>query len=118
MDATPNRGSVLNIEHLHARVLAPLEHPRLESLGDKSQEHLAAELPGALAARLGTYFSSLDPSLWFLRRLDFQLDLPLDGVSRTRSAAWASPFVHALDRALNDTGNPELIHFPSEAAYL
>jgi len=118
MDATPNRGSVLNIEHLHARVLAPLEHPCLESLGDKSQEHLAAELPGALAARLGTYFSSGDPSLWFLRRLDFQLDLPFDGVSRTRSAAWASPFVRALDRALSYTGNPELIHFPSEAAYL
>jgi len=119
MEDTSERPSILRVERFHAHVLAPSDHPSLETLRLQMQQRLSADLSESLATHLAHHLGAEDPSLWFLRRLRFSLDVGLDCDRDVSVAAWASHFSGALRDVLqSDPDDSEAVHFPSEAVYL
>lgn len=119
MDSGVDAGSALRIARMRSQYLVAGEHPDPPRLRAWLDDTVRRDLPGALAARLSVIGSETDPGLWFVRRLELELNVN-GGWNRDQvAAAWAGQLMRALAQELQEpsaTGN--VMWFPDRAAYL
>lgn len=118
MPASQQTGSSLHVDHFRAQYLIASDHPAPQSVKQRLDDALSKNLADSLRVALSSWFSDDDPSIWFVRQLDINLDLNLDWNPEQVGKTWANQLVRKLSRDLKEDSAHGIIRFPNRAAYL
>jgi hypothetical protein len=118
MPASQQTGSSLHVDHIRAQYLIASDHPAPQSVKQRLDDALSKNLADSLRVALSSWFSDDDPSIWFVRQLDVNLDLNLDWNPEQVGKTWATQLVRKLSRDLKEDSAHGIIRFPNRAAYL
>jgi hypothetical protein len=111
--------SRLEIRRFHAEYLVSRDHPGPERLKSRLDDAVTHALAENLAGVLSRCFSDSDPTVWFIRRLNFAIDTNAVWDAQPLSRAWARELGANLHATLQDGPDGEnVLRFPNRAAYL
>ena len=117
---TASRGR-LNVRHFHADYLVPAGHPAPERVRWRLDEAVRRNLADTLRAALAPWLEREDESVWFVRRVEVDLDVNA-GWDRQRIAKeWttqiAQTLAHVVAVGRNGSG-AGVVWFPNRTTYL
>jgi len=111
-------GSSLHVDHFRARYLIASDHPAPRTVKQRLDDALSKTLPESLRVALSSWLSDDDPSIWFIRELNVNVDLNLDWNPDQVGKTWATQLVCKLATDLKEDNAHGIVRFPSRAAYL
>jgi hypothetical protein len=107
------------IERLSCQYLVPGDQPVLEALKVKLDSAIQDRLTRELATLLSRALTVADEGMWFIRRIEVNLDLNVAWESERLARLWALSIVRSLASILQADGNgSSALYFPSRSAYL
>ena len=118
MNIDADSKSVLRINQMLSEYLVSSDHPAPEKLRAKLDETTNKHLPAMLARMLTTSFGT-DQSLWFIRRMELEVDVNVVWDPDRVALSTGSQLARHLALDLQGTGDGEnVLWFPDRAAYL
>ena len=117
MYATAADKSTLRVGRFRAQYLVPSDHHAPESIKNALDETVRKAVPAAVGFALSSCFSDNDSSVWFIRKLELDLDLNAGWDAQRQARAWAVRFARSLSWDLRNEGNG-IIRFASRSAHL
>jgi hypothetical protein len=110
----------LVLERMRCTYWVPSGHPSPESVRARLDPLLAERVPTACARLLRDQWDEDDPSIWYVRNVEVELDLDMDVADDERLArAWAESLAAALMRRMAaGTDRDDMVRFPDAASYL
>jgi hypothetical protein len=111
-------GSSLHVDHFRAQYLIASDHPAPKTVKQRLDDAISKTLPDSLRVALSSWLSDDDPSIWFVREMNVNLDLNLDWNTDQVGKTWATQLVRKLASDLKEDNAHGIIRFPNRAAYL
>jgi hypothetical protein len=109
----------LNVRCLKSRYLVSSDHPYPEKVRSSLDEAAAKSLPFVLSLILSRWSSAKDPSIWFIRRLDLDVDVNVAWDREKLAKSWASAIAGALAAQIEGNSDGEnVVRFESRSALL
>jgi hypothetical protein len=118
MPALQQTGNSLHVDHFRAHYLIASDHPAPKTVKHRLDDALSKALPDSLRVALSSWLSDDDPSIWFVRELNVNLDLNLDWNPDQVGKTWATQLVRKLSRDLKEDNAHGVIRFRNRGAYL
>lgn len=107
---------MLSIHAFHSEYFVSQDHSSPEGVQSRLDDIVQRCLPGTLQERMKGW-DEQHPGLWFIRRLETQLDIDTAWEDQRIADCWAERIIHSLDRsALEVNGN--CLYFADNAEYL
>ena len=95
-------GSRLRIHQLQVNCLVPSDHPRPERVSQRVADIAEHNLSQALNLALTPTFAAADPSIWFIKRLDFVIDVNVGWDPDELAHNFAKQMVQGLVKRLSE----------------
>jgi hypothetical protein len=112
------RGSI-NVGRFRVRYLVPGEHPHPEGIRARMDDIITKNLSDCLSTIMSRRFPDTDSSLWFIRKLELELDMNAGWEPDQIAKRWAMQVVQAISEESQDNRwGQGVIYFEDRAAYL
>ncbi len=109
----------LNINRLRNNYFILSEHPSPESLKGRLDDAVGKSLQSAISSFVMPLFSDKDVSIWFIRRLDVEVDVNAAWDREQIALCWSKQIVKALACLMQRNSDyQEILRFDSRAAYV
>jgi hypothetical protein len=119
MNAQNTEAHVLRIRRIHNEYLVSVDHPSPQRIQARLDEVATRTLEQTLVSALSPWFANTDSSLWFIQRLDVELDINAACEQEQLSRAWAAQIAQSMAITIQGGSDGEnVLWFPNRATYL